>query len=655
MATQYDNAIQQLYVAYFNRPADASGITFWANAMANGVTTAQISAAFAASAEYKTEYNDATYTGIVNKVYQNLFGHAPDPTGQAFWVKALNDRTLTIDNVVDYIARGAQGTDADTIAAKVKVATAFTNALDTDAEKAGYAGDEANDAAKALLSTIKTDAQATAAIVPATLDASVAAVIKAGVPFTLANGLAALNAADEAIEEFLAGAEVDLDGDDEIDEDITQDDIATNLDNAYEALEDNIDDPRFADETNAGIRAAIIAAQVEANADALEAADEALVEANEAVADVRGLGNAIAAYTSATEAAEEADDAVGTASISLGSALGGLQAANTAAQFQITGEGDERVISALVDTDDDEETAAERTTIATIVDGEWAFADGYKASDYTGLAAVITAGNALLDAEADAAEAAEAAMFAQLEVEIRDQSEVKTGEVGLEDITFTSGKVTVGENGPTIANIRDELSALRSVENGEDAVQDFLDDVNAFLRDNDTLLADEVESQQAAVEAAQEKIDDLTAAQENLAAAQALVDELEALNEARDAAIADFEANDYTEPMPVDGSHFGTTASDIFVVGTADGTITSFGRSGEDVLYIGSGYTLNTGALTTGNNAVLEVFFVQQGNNTIVTIETETFGSNSAEAEIKITLTGVDAEDLTFENGIITL
>ncbi|WP_311964520.1 hypothetical protein, partial [Acinetobacter baumannii] len=64
------------------------------------------------------------------------------------------------------------------------------------------------------LSTIKTDAQATAAIVPATLDAGIAAVIKAGVPFSLESGLAALGAADKATADFLADAEiVDADGD----------------------------------------------------------------------------------------------------------------------------------------------------------------------------------------------------------------------------------------------------------------------------------------------------------------------------------------------------------------------------------------------------------------------------------------------------------
>lgn len=649
MATQYDNAIQQLYVAYFNRPADAAGLTFWANAMASGVTATQISAAFAASTEYQVEYNQATYTGVVTKVYQNLFGHDPDATGLAFWVKALNDKTLTVDNVVDYIARGAQGTDADAVAAKVKVATAFTNALDTAAEKAGYTGTEPNKAAKALLSTIKTDAQATAAIVPATLDASVAGVIKAGVPFTLANGLAALDAADKAIEDFLADAEIDLDGDDEFEDEVSQEDIGQNLINANTALEDNIDDERFDTETNAGIRAAIIAAQVEANDEALDDANEALTEANAAVGAVRGLGNAIAAFTSATEAVEDAEQAETAAGITLGGAVGQLQAANTAAQIQVTGEGDARIITALVDADGTGPGLPARTTIASIVDGAWKVSTGVKAADYTGLAAVITAGNAVLAAEADADEAVEAAMFAELEIATRDLSDA--GEEALNDITFANIDEAAT---PTVANIRDELSALRSA-GDQDAIDAFLVQVNNFLTTNTTELADEVTAQQTAVEEAQAKIDDLDEAIANLEAAQALVDELEALVAARDEAVAAFEENDYTEPMPVDGNHFGTTASDIFVVGTDDGVITSFGRSGDDVLYIGSGFTLNKGALSTGDNSVLEVFFVQQGNNTVVTIETKPFGSNSAEAEIKITLTGVDATELTFENGIITL
>ena len=647
MATQYDNAIQQLYVAYFNRPADASGITFWANAMANGVTTTQISAAFAASAEYQTEYSDATYTGVVSKVYQNLFGHAPDSTGLAFWVKALNDKTLTIDNVVDYIARGAQGTDADTIAAKVKVATAFTNALDTNAEKAGYAGTEANNAAKALLATIKTDTQANAAIVPATLDASVAAVIKAGVPFTLANGLAALGAADKALADFYADAEV-VDADGEEIEEVDYGVLETNLGRAEATVDGLIFVGDYAG-SRPGVQAALIAEQQAANAEALEAEQEDLADARAEVAKVSGLGNAIAALTTATEAAEDAVEAAAVADAAEQAALTTVQARNTAANITLrtTVEGVEQLISTVPSTTPD--APATVTVLANVnADGTWVIPSTVKASDYVGLTAFVAAGNANTAAAAESVEAAENALFAELEVNTRDITSAGTN--ALKEITFT--QITIAEGAtPTVANIRDELSALRSKNL---STVDFLGDVDDFLEANTTSRANLVTTEEGQVEAAQKAITDLADALENLESAQALLDQADSLIEARDAAIAEFDANDYNEPNMLAGAEFGTTGSDIFVFNNAAATITSFGRSGDDVLYVGAGYTLNEGALSTGNDAVLEVFFNQRGNNAEVIIETKAYGSDSGATQT-ITLTGVNVEDLTFENGIITL
>lgn len=647
MATQYDTQIQQLYVAYFNRPADATGLAYWANYLTTGGTVAQISAAFSQSLEYQVAYNQTTNAGIVTQVYQNLFGRAPEASGLAFWVQALTNKSITVDNMVTTIATAAQGTDKVAFDSKVVVAVAFTNALDTAAEQAGYSGADANTAAKDLLTTIKTAAQATAAIVPATLDSSVATVIKAGVPFTLENGLAALGASDAAIVSFLADAEIDLDNDGEMDDDVTQANIATNLTNAEDDLVGLIDNTDFATVTNPGVRAALIAEQVEINADALVDAQEDLTTVTAAVTAVRGLSGAIASYTSATEASDEADEA---ALVAQSNFDGGLSALNTryaSANFTVVG----TTITADVDLNGATAGGVQNIVVASIVDGEWEVAEvtGFNPANFTGLTALITSGNTVLAAQANAVEADEAELFAQLEVETRDIT--PTGTSNLQGIVFT---VIDAADTPTVANIRDELSALRSAGN-QTAIDAFLTDVNDFLTVNVTARADAVSAQQDVVDAAQEAVTDLNEAIADLATAQALADELEALNETRDAAIADFEANDYNEPAVVSGSAFGTTASDIFLTGDTNATITSFGRSGDDVLYIGSGYTLNTGALTTGNNAVMEVFFVQQGNNTLVTIETETFGSNSAEPEIVITLTGVTASELTFNNGIITL
>lgn len=173
----YTEAIQKLYVAYFNRPADYEGLLWWEKIVtaAKGDTGA-VSAAFAGSKEYKDTYAGMTNLQVVLAVYKNLFNESnPDMAGVDFWVNALNAKTITIDNVVAQIAAGAQSTHKDTYAAKVAAATAFTAALDTPAEAAGYIGDAANAAAKAWLSGIN-KATLEAAIAPAALNATVGTV-----------------------------------------------------------------------------------------------------------------------------------------------------------------------------------------------------------------------------------------------------------------------------------------------------------------------------------------------------------------------------------------------------------------------------------------------------------------------------------------------
>jgi hypothetical protein len=167
-------AIQSLYVAYFNRPADAAGLAYWDTVItaANG-STAAVSAAFAASAEYKAAYAGMDSYHVVAQVYQNLFGHAPDTAGLAFWGQALMTGKMTVDNVVTQIAAGALTTDLAAYNAKVSAATQFTTALNTTALQLGYSGDVANNAAKAWMATITDNTSLTAAIDPAALTAIV--------------------------------------------------------------------------------------------------------------------------------------------------------------------------------------------------------------------------------------------------------------------------------------------------------------------------------------------------------------------------------------------------------------------------------------------------------------------------------------------------
>jgi len=116
----------------------------------------------------------------VNAIYQNLFGHAADLPGLAYWSAQVSAGRLTIADVVVAVSNGAQGTDLAAFNAKVTAASAFTTALDTTAEVTGYSGTGANNAAKAWLAGINSAAQATTATATSALNATVASVVAQG-------------------------------------------------------------------------------------------------------------------------------------------------------------------------------------------------------------------------------------------------------------------------------------------------------------------------------------------------------------------------------------------------------------------------------------------------------------------------------------------
>lgn len=178
MATDVNTQVEQLYVAYFSRPADPAGLQYWANVLSTNPNGYQaISASFAASQEYKATFAGMDNNGVVSTVYEHLFGHAPDSAGAAYWVNLLNQNAITIDNVVTQVAGGAQGTDAFAYNAKVAVAAAFTSHIDTAAEQAAYSGSAANQIAINYVEAVKDLQSAAAGMDPGNIDNTIAQIV----------------------------------------------------------------------------------------------------------------------------------------------------------------------------------------------------------------------------------------------------------------------------------------------------------------------------------------------------------------------------------------------------------------------------------------------------------------------------------------------
>jgi hypothetical protein len=657
MATTHTEAIQKLYVAYFNRPADPAGLAYWNSVVeAEKGSTARVSAAFAAEKEYTTEYANMTNAQIVDKVYQNLFGRAAEVAGKDYWAKLLDDKAITIDQVVTQIAAGAQGTDAEAYENKVVAATAFTAAVDTEVEIKAYSGAEANAVAKKFMAGITTDASLAAAIAPAALNDTINKVVVAGTPFTVLSALKNLEAVGKAKDAFMDVADGTADGQVKIDDigvgaKLTKadGDVATLVNNGAYAT------------GSAAVKAALINDKVAANAKALTEAQATLAEANGAIAKVAGLTQAVATHAAAKtafEAAEKTD-----------------KAADAELQSKVL---NFKLLSDKVATVNDDGTV----TVPAAVAGDPAVVlikldANKKLVLNTGVTETNNPGITALLAATTANEAAEAALLkakTAYDIAILNVNRLDIDPDGNEVALLTEVKklmveVVVAKDAmPTEAQMAaqqkildeaikaagEDADAKAAAEAKAAAFKKAVDDYHLEAAKN-PLVADHTDATKA-VKDAGDAITKFTKAVADLDKAKALVAEMEAHNSSIKAAEKVFADNGYNLE-PVDQAfEVGSPESDVFVVGKVSSTISLFGLEGNDSLYLGSDYVLNTGKLSTGNNAVLEAFVAQVGGDTVLTVETSTFGSSATSAEVvTITLVGVTATDVVLNNGIITL
>jgi len=179
-------------LAYFGRPADVSGLSFYADK-----TEAQVVAAFSASAESQAFFGSLNTLAQINTIYQNLFNRAAEPAGLTYWAGEINSGRLSLAQASMGILAGAQNADRLAVTNKLAAATAFTAALDTSAEMIGYQGTSVITSARAFLASVNdTAASLTAATATTALNASVATVVAAGASsassssgFTLTTGI----------------------------------------------------------------------------------------------------------------------------------------------------------------------------------------------------------------------------------------------------------------------------------------------------------------------------------------------------------------------------------------------------------------------------------------------------------------------------------
>jgi hypothetical protein len=468
MATTYYTDIQKLYVAYFNRPADVAGLAYYEGVLeaAKGSATvmAQISADFAKSTEYTAAFSGKTNAEIVDIIYTNIFGHAADAAGNKFYADNLTAGKVTVANVVQEVAKGAQGTDLVAYNNKVTAAGVFTAAVDTDAEKAGYSGDAANKVAKAFLTSITDNVSLTANTTPAALNTAVAATVAAGTPFSVAGALAQISGAQASVDAYVKATvttDVNTDGAK------NAADIGAAQTKALTTVSTDIGGASgtlfAASTTSQVVRDALVSAQQATNAATLSTAQATLAADNAAIAKVAGLTDAVALVTASLSAQKSAVAAevlthadIQAKEAAFGTINGGTYSkSSTAITFTPAGG------SAVV--------------LADITNGKAALHTGVDATKYTGLTDLITSFNAEATAVANVTAANTNVANSQLVANMLDIAPDAAGTIGSTGLTeqglidalalqinTTTPKTVAAGDTPTLAQIQTELAVLNA-------------------------------------------------------------------------------------------------------------------------------------------------------------------------------------------------
>jgi hypothetical protein len=119
--------VQKAYVAYYGRPADPAGLGYWASRMdAEGGSLSSIIASFGFSDEFTRRYGTLTYSELLDTLYQQTLGRAPDPIGKAWYLDQLNVGLTTPQRITLDLLGGATGDDLFTVAHRLDVANHYT-------------------------------------------------------------------------------------------------------------------------------------------------------------------------------------------------------------------------------------------------------------------------------------------------------------------------------------------------------------------------------------------------------------------------------------------------------------------------------------------------------------------------------------------------
>jgi hypothetical protein len=147
--SDYFDTVQRVYIGYYQRPADPGGLLFWAQRISstNG-NLSDIIESYASSAESQALYgiiNSSNIGTLVDSIYMALFNRPAEAEGKAYYTYGFNSGRYTAATIMLDVLYGAQNADLQMINNKLAAANLFTRTIDPELDgytfQATYAGE----------------------------------------------------------------------------------------------------------------------------------------------------------------------------------------------------------------------------------------------------------------------------------------------------------------------------------------------------------------------------------------------------------------------------------------------------------------------------------------------------------------------------------
>tara|TARA_X000001036_G_scaffold183434_1_gene173407 strand:- start:215 stop:2356 length:2142 start_codon:yes stop_codon:yes gene_type:complete len=131
-----EKELQQLYIAYFSRPCDPTGLNYWKN---KRISREQFAASMYLQPEFKDIYGKYTILNQLNQIYLNLFNRNGDAIGLSYWINQINMKSLQPASIANDLIWAAENkpessNDFITLSNKTNAAIEYTSKISSKIE-----------------------------------------------------------------------------------------------------------------------------------------------------------------------------------------------------------------------------------------------------------------------------------------------------------------------------------------------------------------------------------------------------------------------------------------------------------------------------------------------------------------------------------------